>query len=78
MVAGNITSQPNKAGSGYTIVGVLVFQGKSAASFCHQVTAWFPDIFRNFYSLENHKIVKNSATATAREKISADMESLEF
>jgi hypothetical protein len=37
-------------------------EGKSAASFCHQVAAWAPDIFCNFYLLKNHKIAKNSST----------------
>jgi hypothetical protein len=34
-------------------------EGKSAASFCHQVAAWFPDMFCNFYLMKNHKIAKN-------------------
>jgi hypothetical protein len=29
--------------------------GKSAASFCHQVAAWFPDMFSNLYLVKNHK-----------------------
>ncbi len=33
---------------------------KSAASFCHQVAAWFPDMFCNFNLLKNHKIDKYS------------------
>ncbi len=56
----------------------LTKEGKSAASFCRQVAAWVPDVFLNFYVVKNHKIAKNSATAKAREKISADLESLEF
>ncbi len=31
---------------------------KSTASFCHQVAAWYPDIFCNFYLLKNHNIEK--------------------
>jgi hypothetical protein len=53
-------------------------QGKSAASFHHQEAAWFPDMFCNFYLVKNHKIVKNSTTTKAKEKISTDLESLEF
>ncbi len=53
-------------------------EGKSAASFRRQVAAWFPDIFCNFYLVKNHKIAKNSTTTKVREKISTDVESLEF
>ena len=54
-------------------------EGKSAASFCHQVAvAWFPDMFRNFYFVKNHKNSKNFTTNKATETISADLESLEF
>jgi hypothetical protein len=45
-------------------------RGESAASFCHHVAAWFPDMFCNFYLVKNHKIAKNSTTTKAREKIS--------
>jgi hypothetical protein len=45
---------------------------KSAASFCRQVAAWFPDMFSKFYLVKNHKIANNSTTAEAREKISTD------
>ncbi len=41
--------------------------GKSAASFCHPVAAWFPDMFCNFYFVKNHKIAKNSTTTKARQ-----------
>jgi hypothetical protein len=37
-----------------------------------------PDMFGNFYLAKNHKIDKNSTTTKAREKISTDLESLEF
>jgi hypothetical protein len=53
-------------------------QDKLAAIFCHQVAAWFPDIFSNFYVVKSYKIVNNSGTAEAREKISTDLESLEI
>jgi hypothetical protein len=53
-------------------------QDKSAARFCHQVAAWVPDIFCNFYMVKSHKIAYNSATNEAREKISTDLESFEF
>ncbi len=40
-------------------------EGKSAASFCHQVAAWFLNMFCNFYLVKNHKIVKNSTSTKA-------------
>ncbi len=43
-------------------------QDKSAAIFCHQVAAWLPDSFCNFYLVKSHKIVNTSATTEAREK----------
>ncbi len=51
---------------------------KSAVSFRFQVAAWVLDMFDNFYFVKNHKIVKNSTTTDAREKISMDLEFLEF
>ncbi len=51
-------------------------EGKSAASFCHQVAAWFPDMFCNLYFVKNHKIANKLVTTEAREKISTDLESL--
>jgi hypothetical protein len=42
------------------------------------LAAWVPDMFYNIYFAKNHKIAKNSTTVKAREKISADLESLEF
>ncbi len=51
-------------------------EGKSAASFCHQVAAWFPDMFWNFQVLKNPKIPKNSTTTKAKEKIRTDLETL--
>jgi hypothetical protein len=53
-------------------------EGKSAASFCPQVAALVPAMLCNFYLGKNHKIADNSATAEAREKIGAHLESLEF
>jgi hypothetical protein len=44
------------------------YEEKSAASFCRQMAAWFPDMFCNFYLVIHHKIVKNSATTKAGEK----------
>jgi hypothetical protein len=40
-------------------------EGKSAASFCHQVAAWVPDIFCSFYFVTNRKTAKNSTTTKA-------------
>jgi hypothetical protein len=53
-------------------------EGKSGAIFCHQVAAWNPNMFSNFYLVKNHNIAKNSTTTKARVKISTDLESLEF
>jgi len=53
-------------------------EGKSAASFCQQVAALVPDMFCNLHLVKNPKMAKNSATANAREKISTDIESLDF
>jgi hypothetical protein len=56
----------------------LLNEGRSAASFCHQVAALVPGMFSKFYLLKNHKIAKNSTTTKAREKISTDLESFKF
>jgi hypothetical protein len=53
-------------------------EGKSAASFCHQLAALVPDMYCNFYLVKNCKSAKDIITTKAREKISADSESLEF
>jgi hypothetical protein len=53
-------------------------EGISAASFCRQVVALVPDMVCNFYLVKIHKIVNNSATTEAREKISTYLESLEL
>jgi len=53
-------------------------EGESTAIFYCQVAAWVPDMFCNFCLVKNHKIANNSATAEARDKISTDLESLEF
>jgi hypothetical protein len=52
-------------------------EGKSGASFCHQIAALVPDRFCNFYLVKNHKIVNNLATTEAREKIRTYLEFLE-
>jgi hypothetical protein len=44
----------------------------------NKVTAWFTNMFCNFYLVKNHTIAKISTTTKAREKISTDLESLEF
>jgi hypothetical protein len=53
-------------------------EGKSVASFLRQVAAWFPEMFCNFYRMKDHNIAENSTTTKATEKISTDLESLEF
>ncbi len=53
-------------------------EGKSATIFCHQVAAWVPDMFCIIYLVKSHKIANTSATTEAREKISTDLESVEF
>ncbi len=57
---------------------VLLNEGESAASFCWQLAALFQDMFCNFYLSKYCKIVKTSTTTKAREKMSTDLESLEF
>jgi hypothetical protein len=57
---------------------MLFHWDKPAASFCHQMAAWVQYMFCNFYLVKKYKIVNNSRTTTAREKISRDLESLEF
>jgi hypothetical protein len=52
--------------------------GKSAVSFCHQLTAWVPDMFCNFYLVKNPEIANSSKTTKGKEKIGADLELLEF
>jgi hypothetical protein len=32
------------------------------------VTAWFPDMFCNFYFVKSHEIAENSTTTKAREE----------
>ncbi len=56
----------------------LLYKGKSAPIFCQQVAAWVPDMFHNFYLVKSHKIANYSVTTEAREKISIDLESVEF
>ncbi len=57
---------------------LIRIEGKSPASFCHQVAAWFPDMFFNFYFVKNHKIAKNWTTTKAAVKLNTDLETLEF
>jgi len=42
------------------------------------VAAQVSDMFCNFYLVKNHKIADNSTTTKVREKISTDLDSLEF
>jgi hypothetical protein len=42
------------------------------------VAAWVPDMFLNFYAVKSHKIVNNSPTTEAREKLTTDLESSEL
>jgi len=42
------------------------------------VAACFPDMFYDFYSVKNHKLANNYTTTEASEKISADLEPVEF
>ncbi len=44
----------------------VINQDKSATIFCHQVAAWVPDMFCNFYFMKSHKIANNSATTEAQ------------
>jgi hypothetical protein len=71
-----LTSLKNLAG--YKCPSLSFNEGKSAASFCRQVAAWFPVMFCNFCLVKNHKITNDSTTTKAREKISTDLESLSF
>jgi hypothetical protein len=51
---------------------------KSAASFCHQVAARVPDMSLQWLTIKKCKFANNSKTAKAIDKISEDLESLEF
>jgi hypothetical protein len=42
-------------------------EGESAASFCCQEAALFPDMFCYFYFGENHKVAKHLTTTKAKE-----------
>ncbi len=48
----------------------------SAASFCHQVAVWDPNMLCGFYLVKHHKIPNNSATTEAIYLINTDLESL--
>jgi hypothetical protein len=54
------------------------FYPMPAARFCLQVAAWVCDMFFIFYLVKSHKIISDSTTNEAREKISTDLESLEL
>ncbi len=49
-------------------MSILSNLAKSAIIFYPQVAAWAPDVFCDFYSVKNHKIDDNPATAEARSK----------
>ena len=51
---------------------------KSVACLCSQLAAWFPDMFCKFLLMKTYKFSNTSATTVAGEKISTDLESLEF
>jgi hypothetical protein len=36
----------------------MTHEGESAASFCRQVAALFPDMFCSFYLVKNHEIAR--------------------
>jgi hypothetical protein len=57
---------------------VTTNQDKLADIFCHRVAAWVPYMFSNFYLEKNCKIVNNSATTEARERIRTDLDSLKL
>jgi len=42
------------------------------------VDAWVSSIFCNFYLVKNHKLTESLATTKAREKMSAELETLKF
>jgi hypothetical protein len=52
-------------------------EGKSAASFCLQVTARVPDMFCNFYLVKKSQNSQKNSTTT-KEKISTYLESLQL
>jgi hypothetical protein len=51
---------------------------KSAAIFCCQVAAWFPEMLCNFNLAKRQKIANNSSTTETRVKTSVNLESLEL
>jgi hypothetical protein len=42
------------------------------------MASWVKDMFQNFYEVKIHRNANNSTTTEAREKICADLESVEF
>jgi hypothetical protein len=63
---------------GFVIFWQKDFGAKAAHKILVKLTACIPDTLCNFYLVENDTTAKNSATTKAREKISTDLESLEF
>jgi hypothetical protein len=57
---------------------LLLSEEKSADIFSQQAVALVPDMFCNIFLVKSHKIANNSATTEVREKISTDLESVEF
>ncbi len=51
---------------------------KPAASFCRLVATAVLYMFCNFFFVKNHKSDNNSTTTEARNKINADLESIEL
>jgi hypothetical protein len=68
----------SRAERGQFKIKVFTSEGKSAAIFCFQVAALVPNMFCNFYLVENQKIAKNLTRIKAIEKISTDLEYLEL
>jgi hypothetical protein len=44
-------------------------EGKSAVSFCHQVAAWVPNMFCNFYFVKRHKSAKTRQPLKLEKKL---------
>jgi hypothetical protein len=42
------------------------------------LSPWVQDMFCNFYLVKNHKIANNALATEAGEKVSTDLESVEF
>jgi hypothetical protein len=59
-------------------MGSKVNEGISAACFYRQVAAWFPDTFCNCHLMKITKLLKTQQPLKLEEKISTDLESLDF